>query len=433
MSGRDAAILEHLGVAGGQLAEQRRAQAFVDGVRWVPLDHQVPPAWDWDTWLIVAGRGAGKTKTGAEMALEELEELGPDARIGIGAPTKADVRDYCAEGPSGLITIARHRFRKYNRSLHEAYHVKGGYVKFLGTEDPDRWRGPEWTMIWFDELASCQEEAWDNALLGLRMGPHPRAIATTTPRPRKFLKELMKDETTAVTRASTFDNPYLSERAKARFIRRYEGTRLGRQELYAEFIEAIEGALWHPAWIDDHRVKEAPMVEVTRNDTAHLEPHFVRVVVAVDPAGTHNPKSDSTGIAVAGLGMDGEFYVLRVDPYKLSPDGWARQVLRAYKDDGADIIVAERNHGGEMVESTIRHTDPNANVKSIHASRGKAVRAEPVAALYEQGKVHHVGYFGEAEEQMCAFPVANENDDLVDALVYVITELSEGSGWEIYT
>ena len=361
--------------------------------------------------MILAGRGAGKTLAGVHLVLDHLEEYGPRARVGVGAPTIADARDVCAEGETGLITIAK-KFGidfKYNRSLGEAWHPLGGYVKFLGSEEPGRWNGPQWSLLWADELALWEEESWHQAQFGLRLGEHPRSIVTTTPKNRKFIKDLAEHPKTALHRATTYDNPALSPKTLERLRERYEGTRLGRQELLAEFVEDIEGALWIRRWIDSARVKVSPPMR--------------RVVVAIDPAGGHDPKSNETGIAVSGIGLDGGYYVLHALGYRLSPNGWASRAIDLYEQYGADRIIAERNNGGEMVESTIRSINREISLKTIHASRGKMVRAEPVAALYEQGKVHHVGMFSEAEDQMCSFPVASENDDIVDALVYGITEL----------
>ena len=378
-----------------------------------PLPHQVPPLGDWDTFLLLAGRGAGKTEAGANDILKHLRST-PHARVGVGGPTIADARDVCAEGETGLITLASDEFH-YNRSLGEAWHRLGGYVKFLGSEEPGRWNGPQWTRLWADELALWNEESWHQAQFGLRLGKRPQAFVTTTPKNRKFIKQLMALPTTLTVQASTFDNPYLSPNVLTRLRTRYEGTRLGRQELYAEFVDDVEGALWVRQWLDNNRVTKAPELQ--------------RVVVAVDPAATHGEEADDTGITVAGLGVDGRFYVLHGLGYQLSPHGWASKAIGLYHEHKADHIIAERNNGGEMVESTIRGIDRYVPLKTIVASRGKAVRAEPIAALYEQGKVAHVGMHAALEDQMCSFPVANEHDDMVDSLVYALAELSSGRSW----
>ena len=391
------------------VARKRQAQLHP----WTPEPHQIPPPGDWDTWMMRFGRGGGKTRAANEYALDHLRH-NPKARIGMGAATISDARTVVAEGESGLITIAPTEFN-YNRSLLEARHINGGYVKFLGAEEPNRWRGPQWTLLCLDELASWPRESYDQAMLGLRLGEHPRCIIATTPRPLKWLKAIEEDSTTVVTRATSRDNPHVSEVFRTRILSRYAGTRLGRQEIEAEYVEDFEGALWQRNWIDGHRVLRCPVP-------------LRRVVVAIDPAVTANQDSDQTGIAGAGLGEDGEYYVLHLMGYRLSPDGWARRAVALYDQFEANRIVGEVNNGGDMVASTIRSVRQGLPFKTIHASRGKAVRAEPVAALYEQGKVHHVGVFAEAEDQMAAFPVATEHDDLVDALVYAITELMGGMG-----
>ncbi len=389
-----------------------------------PLPHFAPPDWDWDLWLIKGGRGSGKTRAGVEYVMAHLRSLGAKARVGVGAPTFPDARDVCAEGESGLITLHRDEFSLYNRSMGEARHRDGGYVKFLGSEEPDRWNGPQWTLLWADELALWNVESWDQAQFGVRVGERPVAIATTTPKARKFLRELEKLPSTAVSYGTMYQNPYLSPRVAARLVRRYAGTRLERQELLGQDIEELEGALWNRAMIDEHRVPAVP-AQIT----------LVRVVAAVDPATTHGPESDETGIAVAALGSNGDYYALHIEGYRRSPLGWARLAVDLYDQYQADRMVGEINNGGEMVESNIRTVRQDIALKTIHASRGKKVRAEPIAALYEQGRVHHVGTAMErAEEQMCTFGALDlsktndDHDDMVDALVYALTELSEGAG-----
>ena len=382
---------------------------------WEPESYQRPPDADWLVWALIAGRGVGKTLVGAHMVLEHLREFGAAASVAIGAPTLSDVRTYCAEGETGLITIAPQEFPTWNRSLLEARHRDGGFVKFLGSEEPNRWRGGNWTLLWADELATWNPESWTNADLALRIGT-AKKIITTTPRPTKIIKQLVKDAEdpatkTFVTRASTYDNPHLPEHVRERWRRRYEGTRLGRQELMGEIIEDVEGALWQRDWIDENRVDQAPDLE--------------RIVVAIDPAVTHGEDADETGIDVSGRGVDGEFYGLHNEGVRLSPHGWAKRAVDLYDQYDADLLIAERNNGGEMVEANIRAVRPNLPVSTIVATRGKVLRAEPVANLYEQGRVHHVGNQAELEDQLCSFGPDNaiEFDDRLDARVYAITEL----------
>ena len=386
---------------------------------WDPHPHQIPPEGDWHGWLLLGGRGSGKTEAGARYVLNHLRAYGPAARVGIGAPTFGDVRDVCAEGVSGLITMAKSEFN-YSRHLSEATHQRGGYVKFIGALDSDRWNGPQWSLLWFDELALCNQDSWEQALFGLRLGRRPHAIATTTPKNRKFVKELQASDNCVTTMATTFDNPALSSFVLERLEQRYGGTRLGRQELLAEFVDEVEGAYWNVDMLDKSRVKPTHISW----DGIASGVQIQRVVVAIDPAGTHQRASNETGIVVAGKGNDGDYYVFHGLGYRLSPEGWATQAIELYDFWQADRILAERNNGGDMVAYTLNTVRADLPIRTIQASRGKAVRAEPVAALYEQGRVHHVGLFTNLEEQMCLFPVEHENDDMVDALVYAISDLA---------
>lgn len=365
-------------------------------------------------WLILAGRGAGKTRAGAQYVLDHLDQVGPDARVGVGAPTSADVRDVCAEGASGLMTIGRHLFTAYNRSLGEARHWKGGYVKFMGAEQPARWNGPQWTLLWADELALWNQDSWEQAQFGLRLGEHPRAVATTTPKARRFVRELAEQRTTALTTARMVDNPYLSSRVVERLEERYGGTRLGRQELNAEWLDDVPGALWTRDMLERNRVGAAP--------------DLLRIVVAIDPSGGESEGHAECGIVVAGKGADGHGYVLRDVSERLSPERWARRAVQLYYELKADRLLAEANFGGAMVQSTIRAVDATVPLKLVNASRGKRVRAEPVAALDEQNRIHHVGMLATLEDQMCSWVPDNgdPSPDRLDARVWAITELMLG-------
>ena len=404
-------------------AAARYGLTYTDESIWSPYSHQKPPEGDWRMWLLLGGRGSGKTEAGARYVLEHLRKYGRKARVGIGAPTIQSAREVCAEGDSGLITIAGDEFM-WNRSLLEARHKDGGYVKFMGAEEPARWNGPQFSLVWADELALWKRESFEMATFGVRLGDKPRIVATTTPKAAKWIRALREEQGTVTTHGTMYDNPALADSAVQALERRYGGTRLGRQELLGEYIEEIEGALWRADWIDDSRRSKLPHID--EDGVFRLD--MPRVVVAVDPAVTSKVESDETAIAVAGIGSDGDFYVMAVDGYKLPPQQWATKVLDAYDYWQADKIVCEVNNGGDMVIETIQRVSEaqgrNVNVESIRASRGKALRAEPIAALYEQGRVHHVGIFTEAEEQMCAFPVAVENDDMVDAIVYALSDLS---------
>ncbi len=400
-----AILPEHLYLAASILELERAAAPVAPS--WQPLPQQLPPAGDWDVWLLLAGRGAGKTEAMARYVADHLRQLGPAARVGVGAPTIADARDTCAEGASGLITLHPTEF-DYNRSLGEARHTAGGYVKFLGSEQPARWNGPQWTLLWWDELALCNVKSFEQSQFGLRLGAQPRIVASTTPKGANFVQRLADEPTTVTTRATMFDNPHLSPVAVRRLRAKYEGTRLGRQELLGEFLEEVEGALWTRAMFDERRPA----------------PDLARVVVAVDPAATSTEASDETGIVVAGLGVDGLGYVLADRSCRLSPDGWARRAIAAFDEFAADRVVVEVNNGGEMVSSTLRTIRPTLPITAVHASRGKQARAEPVAALYEQRRVWHTAVFEDLEDQLCSWvPLSGQSPDRLDALVWALTDL----------
>lgn len=373
---------------------------------------QFAPTGDWRVWLVLAGRGWGKTRTGAEWVRESVKQF---RFVNLIAPTADDARDIMVEGESGVLAVCPPDERpQYVPSKRRLEWPNGARSLIFTADEPERLRGKQHMRVWADEIASWRyPEAWTQMTLGLRLGSDPRAVATTTPKPIPLVRELIAEESTVITRGSTYDNTEnLAPQFLAQIVRRYEGTRLGRQELDAELLEDVEGALWQMNWIDSKRVREAP--------------HLQRIVVAVDPASTHGEDADETGIAVAGRGDDGEFYVLHGAGYRLSPNGWATRALDLYDQFKADRIIAERNNGGDMVESTIRTVRQTAPLETIVASRGKQVRAEPIAGLYEQGRVHHVGSFPAMEDQMCRFPVAAEHDDMVDALVYALTNLDVG-------
>lgn len=374
---------------------------------------QLPPSGDWRVWLVMAGRGYGKTRTGAEW-VRSLAEQGKASRIALVARTPADVRDIMIEGESGLLAICPPDNRPHwSPSLRRLTWPNGVIAITYSGFDPDMLRGPQHDAAWCDELASWKyaQATWDNLMLGLRLGSDPRCVVTTTPRPIPLVKDLVKRATTHVTRGSTYDN--LSNLAPAfadQIIRQYEGTRLGRQELYAEILDDNPGALWQRQQIDDCRVMRAP--------------DLVRIVVGVDPEASSAEGSAETGIIGAGVAANGHYYVLDDASLRASPDGWARAAVTMYNRLSADRIIGEQNNGGEMVESTVRTVDKLVSYKAVHASRDKHTRAEPIAALYEQGKVHHVGMFAELEDQMCQWTPGDKSPDRLDALVWAITELT---------
>lgn len=395
---------------------------------------QIPPPGAWDTWLILAGRGFGKTRTGAEW-LKELLLANPGWRAGIVAPSYGAARDVCLEGESGLLGVLRDEdIKKYNRSLGQVALKNGSKIQTFSGNDPERLRGPQHHLVWFDELAAFQylQDTWDMALMGLRLGVHPQALITTTPRPVPLLKEMVNrfqegDPTVTLTKGSTFDNVANLAGSTLRALKeRYEGTHLGRQELYAELISDAPGALWSRTLLDTFRFKKTP------RDL----PPMVRVVVAIDPSVSMGKRSNETGIIVAGKGTDGHAYVIDdITKKQASPETWAAAAIEAFRYHRADRIVVEQNNGGDMCSSTLRTQDSNIPIKTVYASRGKLTRAEPISALYEQGRVHHVGIFAELEDQQCSWvPGQGESPDRVDALVWAMTELMLGGGiTEIHT
>ena len=381
--------------------------------QWAELarEEQKPPGGDWSTWLYMAGRGAGKTRAGSEWVHQQVRDGA--RRIALVGATAADCRDVMVEGESGLLATASPMdMPLYEPSRRRLTWQSGAIATTYSAEEPDRLRGPQHDAAWCDELAAWRYgAAWPMLLLGLRLGGKPRALVTTTPRPTKLVKELIAQPTTVVTRGSTYDNrANLAESYMEQIVKRYEGTRLGRQELMGEIIEDVEGALWTLMMLDELRVDDAPDLE--------------RVVVAVDPAVSSHQDSDETGIVAAAIGVDGEGYVLADRSCKLSPDGWARRAAGLYHELQADRVVCEDNQGGEMVAFTMATVDPSVPVKLIRASRGKRLRAEPIAALYEQARVHHLITMDELEDQMVSFTGdAGGADDRVDALVHALSEV----------
>jgi phage terminase large subunit-like protein len=404
-----------------KLTEQQADQLLHDW-SFIGRPDQIAPAGDWRTWLYLAGRGAGKTRSGAEWVRQKVKD--GNKRIGLIAPTAADARDVMVEGTSGILACAwardedvsgNHMGRPiYEPSKRRLTWANGAQAALFSAEEPERLRGPQVYALWCDELAAWPnaQEVWDMAMFGLRLGNNPQAVVTTTPRAIPLIRKLIKSDTTMVTRASTYANrANLADQFFTAIITKYEGTRLGRQELDGELIEEVDGALWSIAMLEQARVEAAPELR--------------RVVVAIDPAVSSKAESNLTGIIVAGLGVDGRGYVLADLSGRYSPDGWARKAIGAFDTYKADRIVAEGNQGGEMVRHTIQSARPNMPVRIVHASRGKMARAEPIAALYEQGKVRHVGRFGDLEDQLATWePLGNlPSPDRLDAMVWALTSL----------
>jgi phage terminase large subunit-like protein len=391
--------------------------AFFDWSFWGRRE-QLPPEDAWTTWLYLGGRGAGKTRSGAEWIRERVAS-GVGKRIALVGATAADVRDVMVEGESGILATALPWDRpEFESSKRRITWSNGAVATLYSAEEPDSLRGPQHDTAWCDELAKWNRltAAWDNLQFGLRLGDRPQQMITTTPRPLKLLKEIMARSDTVITRGSTYDNrPNLAKAFFDEVIRRYQGTRVGRQEIDAEILDDIPGALWTREMMDQARFRDAL-------------PDFIRVVVGVDPSGTRGGDgNDCIGIVVVGKAAGGMGYVLGDYTCSLSPAGWGRRVVEAANAHKADCVVAEANFGGAMVESVLRTAGVTQHIKMVNASRGKVVRAEPIAALYEQRRVRHVGAFGPLEDQLCAFTtegyVGEGSPDRADALVWALTDL----------
>ncbi len=394
------------------LSQEQAAALLYDWAFWARLE-QLPPPGDWFVWLLRSGRGFGKTRTGAEWVRAEVES-GRRGRIALVGQSKADVRDTMIEvGESAILNISPPWCRPiYEVSKRRLTWPNGAIAVAYSGDEPDQLRGPQHDGAWVDELAKMRypQETWDNLELGLRLGPHPQVVVTSTPRPIPIIRKLLADPDTVDVRGSTYDNAAnLSPKALERWRRKYEGTRLGRQELHGEILEDVPGALWKRTQIEMLRVQGAP--------------ELVRVVVGVDPAASSSEDAADTGIVAAGLGANGHGYVLADSTAHGTPAEWARAAIGLYYSTRADRIVGEVNNGGEMVGYTLMTVDPTVSYKAVRASRGKYTRAEPIAALYEQGRVHHVGTFPDLEDQMCTWVPGEESPDRMDALVWTLTEL----------
>ena len=393
---------------------------------------QISPQENHHIWLILAGRGWGKTRTGAQdIALFALRN--PDSICAVIAPTFGDLKRVCFGGPSGLLSIIpddcyfKSRGRKsYSETTAEIRLANGSKIIGYAAIEPDRLRGPQFHRAWCDELAAWRyPDTFDQLMFGLRLGENPQCVITTTPKPTPLIKQLIEREDVIVTSGNTFENEAnLAPSALAMLKERYEGTTLGRQELYAEVVDSVEGALWTNSLIEEARL--------AKDDERELN----KIIVAVDPAVTSGDASDETGIVVVGKDNNNEYYVLEDESGKYSADKWGRVAINLFYEWKADYIVAEVNNGGDLVERLLRSIDPHVNYKSVHATRGKMVRAEPVSALYEQRRVHHVGIFPELEQQMTTYTGERPkpSPDRLDALVWGLSEISRSRGhinWRI--
>ena len=391
--------------------------------------NQLEPLGDWTTWLILAGRGFGKTRVGAETIRKWVcgdTPLAPGrcSRIALVAETAADARDVMVLGESGLLAVHPKDFRpEWSPTNRCVTWPNGAKAWTYNATEPDQLRGPQHDGAWTDELAKFQyaQETWDQLQFGLRLGEHPRQIVTTTPRPIPVVRKLINDKDCIVTRGRTYDN---ADNLAAPFLKqveeRYSGTRLGRQELEGEVLDDMPGALWNREIIDAARKPECPDLD--------------RIIVAVDPAATSGEEADETGIVAVGFATDSDGnkrgYVLADRSLRGTPDEWAAAAVSLYHELDADRIVAEKNQGGEMVSAVLRAKDRNVPITLVTATRGKVVRAEPISALYEQGRIHHVGRFDKLEDQMCLFTrdvdrSPGNSPDRVDALVWGLTSMFE--------
>lgn len=384
---------------------------------------QQPPPGAWQYWLLKAGRGFGKTRVGSEWTIKLAREF-PGCRMGLIARTAADTRDVMVEGESGILAVSSEGFMPaYEPSKRRLTWPNGSQASLFSSEKPDQLRGPQHHFVWADELATWKyPETWDMAMFGLRLGQFPQALITTTPRPVKIIKALVKDPACVVTGGSSYENrDNLAPAFFDSIIKKYEGTRLGRQELNAEILEDNPGALWNMETIENLRVPKAPQL--------------TRVVTGVDPAVSSSEDADETGIIAAGMAATGHYYVIADASLQGSPLEWGRAVVRTHHEQKGDRVIGETNNGGDLVEMNLRRVDQSIPFKAVHASRGKAIRAEPIAALYEQGKVHHVGTFPQLEDQMCEWDPALTNQrspDRMDALVWALTELSGNTGGHLW-
>jgi phage terminase large subunit-like protein len=391
---------------------------------------QIAPEGAWNTWFINAGRGFGKTRAGVEWVREKIKE--GHKRVAVIAATNGDLEKVVVRGESGFLNCCWAGDKTYSGTflgLPEWSPTKrtltwanGASVTLFSAEEPDRLRGPQFSALWADELAAWNKdrETWDMAQFGLRLGKHPQVCVTTTPRPTKLVRDIMKNPKTVVTYGSTFDNSANLASTYLQAVKdQYEGTRLGRQELYAEIMDEASGALWTRDLLANCAVEGI-------DDPVAFAKTLARVVVSIDPAITSNAESDMTGMIVAGIDLNGCSYILEDATDRYTPEGWATKAIDLYHQYEADKIVAERNQGGDMVKHTLQTVNETVPIKLVHASRGKFARAEPVSALYERGKVKHLKGLDALEDQMVQWEPLGSigSPDRLDAMVWAITDLA---------
>ena len=406
-----------------QRGHKQTAEAYIEWLNTARPSQVTPQGDDWNIWLILAGRGWGKTRTGAADAI--LYALrNPESQVAVITPTFGDLKRTAFEGPSGILKtlpkecLFKGRGHGYNSSGASIRLYNGSQIMGFSATEPDRLRGPQFHRAWCDELAAWRyPEAFDQLMFALRLGENPKCVITTTPRPTPLIRQLLARKDAIVTTGNTFENSdNLAESTLHMLKEKYEGTALGRQELYAEVIDQMEGALWKPSQIEEMRLDPNEEIDLTK------------IIVAIDPAVTNNSDSDETGIVVCGLGLDDRYYILDDVSGKMTPDAWAKTAVNAYHKHKASRIIAEVNNGGDLVERLLRTVDKNIPYKAVTATKGKVIRAEPISALYEQKRVSHCGIFSKLEDQMCSFTGEKSNSpDRLDALVWALTELSKSS------
>lgn len=396
------------------LSEREAHELLFDWHVWA-RPQQLPPPGNWRVWLVMAGRGFGKTRTGAEWIRQQVKHCPWTNIIG---PTIDDARDIMIEGESGILAICPDDERpRYVASKRRLEWPNGAKSLIFTADEPERLRGKQHGKLWADEIAAWRyRESWDQAMFGLRLGDNPQAVGTTTPRPVGLIRDLIKQAETSevvITRGSSYANrDNLAPAFFGEIVRKYQGTRLGRQELDGELLNDVEGALWNLGLIDKTRLAKLP---------EYVE--LARVVIGVDPPATSTSGSAECGIVAAGLGTDGRGYVLEDLSIRGTPNEWAHRVVYGYDKWRADHVTPETNNGGEMVISTIRTVRDGIPINPVWASRGKQTRAEPVSALYEQERVSHLDTFKELEDQMSTWVPGMPSPDRMDALVWALTDL----------
>lgn len=414
-----------------QLGPQKVEELKHDWHFWARDNQLEPEDSSWNVWFLNCGRGFGKTRTGVEWVREQVKR--GVKRIAAVAATNSDIERVMVKGESGFLSVCwkgdktykgkKMGFPEWSPTKRTLTWENGAKVEFYSAEEPERLRGPQFEIAWCDELAAWNkdDDTWSMLQFCLRLGKHPRIVVTTTPKPTKLVRKILKDDKTHVTTGSTFDNSANLAGTYLEAVKeQYEGTRLGRQELYAEVLEEAQGALWNTDMLDACTIKQEQV------------PDLSRIVVAIDPAVTANKESDMTGIVVAGIDVNGIAYVLGDYTDRLSPQGWAAKAIELYHKYEADRIVAEVNQGGDMVKTTIHGEDETVPFRAVRASRGKYARAEPISALYERGLVKHVANpedgatLNELETQMRTWEPLGSigSPDRLDALVWALTDLS---------